>query len=72
MNDESGWLVQHDEIVILMQNLQRDFFGRCLEFFNLRLTHEDDVPASHGFTIAWLLSVEEHVTLADQALQPHP
>src|SRR5436190_20768047 len=45
MNDETGGLVENEQIVVFEKKLQRNVFGLRIEHFQLRLNQTDDIAA---------------------------
>jgi len=70
MNDEPGRLVEHEEIVVLEQNVERYRLGLGVALFNLRLAHFDNVAGPNRVAWSRRLSVQSDEFFPDQRLEP--
>ena len=71
VHHHSGWLVDHGEIVVLINNVERNFFGDGLQWSPPGLAqHADTLPAPQlQRSLGWSI-VHQHFAFSDHLLYP--
>ena len=66
MHDQAGRLVQHEQVVVFEQNLERHLLRLGFDFFDGRLGQFHDVAGAHQIARARRLSVQLNESVANQ------
>ena len=70
MDHQPRRLVQHDQVLVLVQDVQRNGFGRGAGLHFQHRVQGDGLAAKHGIPRAHRGPVQQHITGFDPACQP--
>src|SRR5947207_450167 len=66
MNNESGLLVNHDQVVVFVNDLERNRFGHSVDLFRRRLVDFNAIVGANEITRPGGGAVERHEVVSDQ------
>jgi hypothetical protein len=65
VNDQTRWFIDYDQIVVLVQHIQRDLFRPSFDRFHGRLGDAHNIVAAHEIARTRGVSVERDETTPD-------
>jgi len=69
VNHQPGRFVDHDQIVVLKKNIERDRLGLIIGFFRQWLGYANSIARPDPITRAGSLAIQADETVPDQLLQ---
>src|SRR5437773_12281534 len=72
VHDDSGRLVEHEEIVVLENDVELYLLRLRVDFLDFRFPQFHGVTGADEFARAGRLPIEKHESVADQGLKPGP